>query len=621
LDGPADDWLAQFRANPPEPELTPRDTDSIIEEERPSVETGSALDYKSPVEEKSTTGEPPESLPSWLVDLRSNAASVDDEPTVGTLSPVSEEPVAEVNPGDQPQAATGSAPGQASDETVPDWLSEIKSGTSPAEPSVPTVVPEETYTDASPVADESPTQIAPPSPPRFDPTSVEPTVIKSEPMLPDWLKSVSSTNAPVEAVSKDADWVSHVARPLEDSGLDTTEGLADWFSETTTTEEEILGSPPQTVTLEEGEIPDWVQSLRPADSVPLITPLPEQKPLTSGFLAGYSGILPLSPVVALPKEAILPAKAEPHLNGAQAFSSVLSAPAELVEGLRAEYAPAATLSWLGRIALYLILLLAVLIPLLLPSELSANLSDSLGASVVNSPAAGFFDVTHTVKPGSTVVMSFDYSVGQAGELDPAASAVMNDLLKRNVRVLAVSTTTTGPALAQAVFDRLASRSNSLVYGSNFVNLGFVPSGGTGLRSLANNGFSIFKADNRNIALKSLSALTNVRGLADTALTIEIAGDEGSLKDWVEQVQAPTRLPLAAIVSAQAEPQARTYRDARQVTAVLSGLVRAAEYELLSNSPGRATASLDAQSFAHIALALLIVAGNIAFLMSRARKKV
>ena len=360
------------------------------------------------------------------------------------------------------------------------------------------------------------------------------------------------------------------------------------------------------------------QALRPAESVPLITPLPEEGPLKSGFLAGLSGILPLSPVVALPKETVL-VKSEPSPNGAQAFTSILSAPAELVEGLRVEYVPPPTLSRLGRMTLYAILLVAVLVPLLLPPGLTAGLSDSLGVNAANSPAAGFFDVTRAVKPGATVVMSFDYSVGQAGELDPGAAAVMNDLLKRNVRVIAVSTTTTGPALAQSVFDRLANGNNTLVYGANFVNLGFVPSGGTGLRNLANSGFTIFKADNRNIALKNLSALANVRGLSDAALTIEVAGDEGALKDWIEQVQSPTRLPLAAIVSAQAEPQARTYRDAKQLTALLSGLVRAAEYELLANSPGRATASLDAQSFAHVAIALLIVAGNVAFFMKRGRK--
>ena len=78
--------------------------------------------------------------------------------------------------------------------------------------------------------------------------------------------------------------------------------------------------------------------------------------------------------------------------------------------------------------------------------------------------------------------------------------------------------------------------------------------------------------------------------------------------------------IAAGVSAAVEPKARAYRDAKQLSALVSGAVGAAQYEILSNQQGLAVTSVTAQSAAQIVLILAIVAGNIAFWISRARDK-
>jgi tetrahydromethanopterin S-methyltransferase subunit D len=89
---------------------------------------------------------------------------------------------------------------------------------------------------------------------------------------------------------------------------------------------------------------------------------------------------------------------------------------------------------------------------------------------------------------------------------------------------------------------------------------------------------------------------------------------------MEQVQPRAGVKIAAGVSAAVEPRARTYRNTNQLVALLSGLVGAAQYEVLSNQRGLAVISAGAQSTAQLVLIGLIVLGNLVYWFSRGRGK-
>jgi len=65
-----------------------------------------------------------------------------------------------------------------------------------------------------------------------------------------------------------------------------------------------------------------------------------------------------------------------------------------------------------------------------------------------------------------------------------------------------------------------------------------------------------------------------------------------------------------------EPQARNYVNANQLQASLRGLTGAAELELLSNQTGQAVKTVDAFSVVSLALAGIIIVGNIIFILRR-----
>ncbi len=109
-------------------------------------------------------------------------------------------------------------------------------------------------------------------------------------------------------------------------------------------------------------------------------------------------------------------------------------------------------------------------------------------------------------------------------------------------------------------------------------------------------------------LRQYALVQSVRNVRDVALVIELAGSEDVLKMWMEQVQ-PRGVRIAAGVSAAVEPKARVYRDARQLVGLLSGLVGAAQYEVLSNQRGQALNHANAQSAAQIVLVLVVILGK------------
>jgi hypothetical protein len=81
-----------------------------------------------------------------------------------------------------------------------------------------------------------------------------------------------------------------------------------------------------------------------------------------------------------------------------------------------------------------------------------------------------------------------------------------------------------------------------------------------------------------------------------------------------------QVEIMAAVSAAVEPTATPYHNSGQLVGLISGLPRAAQYEMRTNKwPSLAIVSVDAQSVAHLAVVALIILGSLASLVSARRK--
>lgn len=562
----------------------------------------------------------------------------------------------------QPEADFGTVPGWQ----LPSWLldesipaetglfpdtpqepraEELRLDQTPAAPPALEVAAEDRAVEEPPesatrsYAEALPETSAPPVSIGADAALPEPTPAAPEPgELPDWIRSPGTPVAVdegahaapgvLEPLQSEAGPLPEAAEKGEGTAVPTSTGeLPDWLGSPDLEQAEVevpdlsLGEEGPVAgeeTPETGEIPAWVEALRPAEllRVSLPVPQPEEDSPTVGALAGLRGVLPVAEAIAGPHAA--PASAAAPVEGGGLMEGVVATPPELAQGLRPERSRRYTVPGLVIGAINVLVLVAMILPFFLPPEIAG-----LGLTLKGGPTVELFETARAIQPESTVLLAFDYDAGQSGELDPAARVLLRDWMYRRVRVLAVSTTAAGAALAQELFEEARRDQPDLKYGTDFVNLGFLPGNEAGLRTLADAGFAAIPSDFSGAALKSLPATASLRALSDLALIVEIAGSREALRGWIEQVVARPAVPaggpalrVAAAVSAALEPEVRTYRSAGQVVAYMRGLVGAAEFEILANKPGRAAAALDAQTLASLALALVLIIGNLVYWAGR-----
>jgi len=563
-------------------------------EEEPSVVKGLSLPVKSvaaeppreqapAIEEKPGEAAPePAEIPEWLRALRAKTSmEITEEPT-------SEPPTAEAEeaPSAEELPAAEPVPPKVAAEQAPDRLARLR-----RRPAAMPSAEEETLEEAMP--DRS-TQVQPPPP---TPAAREPK--PSEPQVPTWLKEPSpppqakaeptrvETETPDVAFEELPDWLKPKPSPPAAPGAPPAEGIVP------------------------AEIPDWLTALRPTEAAPESeAALPVE---TAGLLAGIRGALPLDPLFAAPHTRPRQATQPPQVR---LFADILAPTLPAAPTVAAKPRRRIALAGVARRLIYLALALAVIIPLAAPPN------ELTGITIAPSPAvAAFYDIVEKLPAGSIVLVAFDYDPSTSEEMDLQAKAIVHHLFQKNLNVLTISTVPEGAGLGPSLVDRVTRQYKGYQYGRHYLHLGFLPARETGLGDLVRNLVGMLKEDARDKKpLATFALWQKLSSLTDIALIIVLAGSQDSVKIWVEQVGAPSARPMVAGVTASAQPLVEPYRQAGQLKGLVSGLPGAAEYEIITNRPDRAVASLDAQSAAHLVLLIVLVLGNLAGLWAWLRRQ-
>lgn len=593
---PEEDWLDRLREMPAEEAPAPAEEENLPAWLKPAqppepVASEEQPDWLKALREKQTEETPleetpAEELPDWL--KTPSEAEAPTEPTPTPTPPIETEPTLPVEI-EKPDWLKETELAPEPEVEMPDWLKGLgPSATTETEAEPATEMPEPAPSQAiEPVSEaEIPDWLK-----QLKPQEIEPEPTPSEPLIESLEIAVTpTTQVPVtgiEGVEEIPDWLQTAAVPLAESPIEATP------------------APIQPALPE--EVPEWIAALKPAE------PKPEDQPLeTSGPLAGLRGVLPLALAMAEPHAPPKPATPAARTDTGQLFETILAAP-PVVTKVAAKKARRA---WSMRPFIYLLLALVVILPFFAPFDFA-----SAFLQINGTPTSEFYDALQALPADSTVLLAFEYDPSTAGEMDLQAKAIVNHLSKRNVKIIALSTLETGTPIARRILDDATLNASNYVYGTNYVNLGFLPGHEAGLSNLATSGFPATLQDvvlNQNIA--QISATANVKTLRDLQMIVVLAGTEDALKGWMEQVQPRAGVPIVAGVSAAVEPRARAYRDTptKQLRAVMSGLVGAAQYEVLANQPGLALISVNVQTFAQYVLVAIILLGNLVFWIQKAR---
>jgi len=111
-------------------------------------------------------------------------------------------------------------------------------------------------------------------------------------------------------------------------------------------------------------------------------------------------------------------------------------------------------------------------------------------------------------------------------------------------------------------------------------------------------------------------MEGIKDVRDIKLVYQLTGGGLGPLLWVRQVSLPYGVPFASCVSSSMLPSAVPYYESGQIIALLNGLVGAAEYELLTKTPGKGLAGMAGQSLGHLYVIAIVIVGNIAFVMQR-----
>jgi hypothetical protein len=638
------EWLVGLEAPaaPPNPEAQP--PESAIPEWLVGLE--------APAAPPTPEAPPPESaIPEWLVGLEAPAAPPTPEAAIPewlvgleapAAPPAPEAPPPEVTipewlVGLEAPAAPSTPKAQPPESAIPEWLVGLEA---PAAPPTPKAQPPESAIPEWLVGLEAPA--APPTPKAQPPESaipewlvgLEETVPEAPPPaekptpplagipvppsgeIPEWLRDVefappiqeepSAQPPPVAEVDVHAGMpsASTTVPPIlvvgEEEILSTAPAeIPDWLKEAP------AEAPPEYGGLVPAEIPEWLRPLQPREGVAV-----EEEPTeTEGFLSGLRGLLPIG------KGLDMPATAQPLLPRAPRPAAV--ARAELLQGLlsrpmitppTAEIREAPRQSgWvLTRFLVGVILLAAILLPMLVRLPL-------FGPPTAPTAEALFAIVNQL--PGNTpVLIAWEYGPAESDEMDRVAGPLIEHLLRREARLIVVSTRMEGPAAAEALLaSRLVDPSER---SRRIANLGYLPGQAAGVREALGNLGGRTEAMT-GLPASQLEILADVHSIADVGMVVILAAQPDDLKTWLEQISvANPNVPVVAGVSARIELISTPYLAAGQLRGMVAGLTGGAVYERqLDTGWGREYEYyLTSLGMAQLAIAALTVIGALIFLV-------
>jgi hypothetical protein len=261
---------------------------------------------------------------------------------------------------------------------------------------------------------------------------------------------------------------------------------------------------------------------------------------------------------------------------------------------------------LDRRWIYLLVAISVIVPMLVVIKFPVEISPE---------ARQLYEAVESLPDSSVVFLTFDYYPSTLAETEPMSVAALNQMFRKNMRVITMTTIPLGgPSIAERVTRKLAAKYNK-VYGVDYVNLGYKANYVAVLKGMGNSIESIYPADNSGTPLKDLPLMNHVKNYNDIKF-IYVVADNGIVDYWISIVNAQFGTPVGAGVTAVMAPKMYSFVEAKQLTGLLGGMKGAAEYELLVKHEGNAIRGMDAQSMVHLLIIFFVVIGNIGFFVTR-----
>lgn len=270
--------------------------------------------------------------------------------------------------------------------------------------------------------------------------------------------------------------------------------------------------------------------------------------------------------------------------------------------------------------IFLFVLLSVAIPIVVPLGLPVTTTESTRKA---------FEFIEAMKPGDTVLISFDYGPSSAPENDPMAEAVMRQCAIKRLRFVVIALYPLGGLnLANNAVAKVAAEFPDLKYGVDYVNLGYKDGASAVMRRMGDDIAGAFPTDEAGTPLSQIPLMKGIGSLRQVQLVFTVA--TGIIGEWwITQVHPQAGTPIIIGPTAVSAPKYYAFLNSGQLEGMLGGMKGAAEYEKLmraahpemerfysSTRAFTATKGMDGQTVMHTVVLLFILLGNLAFFLSQ-----
>ncbi len=260
--------------------------------------------------------------------------------------------------------------------------------------------------------------------------------------------------------------------------------------------------------------------------------------------------------------------------------------------------------------------LSIFLPMFVPVDLPFLIDERVRA---------LYGEVEDLPAGSTVFISSDFDPGSRPELEPFFRANLHHLFRKDVKIVAATLWPTAPPLVIPIMEEIAALYDK-EYGKDWVFLGFKDGKELAIKSIGEDIPNTFPVDYRGTPLKQIPIMKGIQQAKDFPLLITVSAGFPGTQEYVLQIQGQYNLKLASACTAVSGPDYIPFYKAKQLIGLSAGMPGSAHYEKLVFPDGPpegvrllGLAGYNVLNLGHIYIILLILAGNIAFFLTRPRE--
>jgi len=232
-----------------------------------------------------------------------------------------------------------------------------------------------------------------------------------------------------------------------------------------------------------------------------------------------------------------------------------------------------------------------------------------------------YDLVQSTNDGTTVLYSFDYDPASMPELHPMAKAMLRHSIEKKQKLIFTALWPMGVLMVDDLMQQLTAEYPNLVYGEDYVNLGFKAGGMVTIQAMGKNFREVYPQDTGGTPIDDLPIMNNVENFNNISFICSFSAGAPGIKEWVQIGNDVYSRPVTGGVTGVSAPSILPYvNQQQQLTGLLAGLKGAAEYEKLVGAEDLATAGMDAQSLAHLIIIIFIAIGNINYWRDKKKAK-